>query len=42
MENKDSKSLDQINELVGIYEEIILGLYVEEPLDDEEYTQQEF
>ena len=44
MENKDSKSLDQINELVGIYEQIILGLYVEEPIDPsaEDYTQQEF
>ena len=39
MENKDDKSLDQINELVGIYEKIILGLYVEEPLDDEEFLQ---
>lgn len=44
MENKDDKSLDQINELVGFYEQIILGLYVEEPYDpsDDEYTQQEF
>ena len=44
MENKDDKSLDQINELVGIYEQIILGLYVEEPIDPsaEDYTQQEF
>lgn len=44
MENKDNKTFDQINEIVGIYEQIILGLYVEEPIDPsaEEYTQQEF
>ena len=34
MQNKDDKSLDQINNLVNQYETIILGLYVEEPLDD--------
>ena len=44
MENKDNKTFDQINELVCIYEQIILGLYVEEPIDPsaEDYTQQEF
>ena len=39
MENKDDKSLDQINNLVHEYEKIILGLYVEESLDDEEFLQ---
>ena len=39
MQNKDDKSLAQINELVDEYEKIILGLYVEEMPDDEEFLQ---